>query len=64
VREWGGETHSVLVLDEGFGYRGGRYRSLSQIARLITGAHWSGPRFFGLNGGPKPFSLRQQTAHE
>jgi hypothetical protein len=56
VREWGGETHRVLVLDEGFEYRGRRYRSLSQIARLITGAHWSGPRFFALNLTPRPFS--------
>jgi hypothetical protein len=38
----------VLVLDEGFSYRDKRYRSLTQIAKLITGAHWSGPRFFGL----------------
>ncbi len=48
VREWGGETHSVMVLEGGFEYRGQRYRSLSEIARLITGAHWSGPRFFGV----------------
>jgi hypothetical protein len=54
VREWGGETHSVLVLHEGFEYRGTRYRSLSTIARLITGAHWSGPRFFALNRTPTP----------
>jgi hypothetical protein len=54
VREWGGETHSVLVLEAGFEYRGTRYRSLSQIARLITRAHWSGPRFFALNRTPKP----------
>jgi hypothetical protein len=56
VREWGGKTHSVLVLHEGFEYRGERYRSLSQIARLITGAHWSGPRFFALSRASKPFS--------
>lgn len=56
VREWGGETHSVVVLEGGFEYRGQRYRSLSQIARLITGAHWSGPRFFALGPATKPLS--------
>lgn len=48
VRDWGGETHHVLVLDSGFHYRDRRYASLSQSAREITGAHWSGGRFFGL----------------
>jgi DUF2924 family protein len=48
VREWGGRTHTVIVLDDGFEYDGERYRSLTEIARRITGAHWSGPRFFGL----------------
>lgn len=48
VRDWGGRSHTVLVLDDGFDYQGQRYRSLTEIARLITGAHWSGPRFFGL----------------
>jgi hypothetical protein len=41
-------VHQVLVLEEGFEHEGRHYRSLSQIARAITGAHWSGPRFFGL----------------
>ena len=49
VRAWRGKTHSVLVLDEGFEHLGKRYTSLTQIAREITGAHWSGPRFFGLS---------------
>lgn len=48
VREWHGETHLVRVLDDGFEWRDRHYRSLSAIAREITGAHWSGPRFFGL----------------
>lgn len=48
VREWHGKTYHVLVLDDGFEHQGRRYESLSQIARAITGAHWSGPRFFGL----------------
>lgn len=48
VREWHGRTHSVTVTETGFDYAGRHYRSLSQIAKEITGAHWSGPRFFGL----------------
>ena len=48
VRSWNGATHEVTVLDRGFAYRGKPYRSLSEIAEAITGAHWSGPRFFGL----------------
>ena len=51
LREWNGETHSVLVLDDGFQWRGRPWRSLSAIAREITGTRWSGPRFFGLAGG-------------
>jgi len=48
VREWHGRTHSVEVLQNGFLFEGQTYRSLSEIARRITGSHWSGPRFFGL----------------
>jgi hypothetical protein len=48
VREWHGRTHIVIVTDTGFDYAGSSYKSLTQIAKLITGAHWSGPRFFGL----------------
>lgn len=48
VREWHGRTYHVLVCDEGYEYHQRRYRSLSQIAREITGAAWSGNRFFGL----------------
>ena len=48
VREWHGRTHAVIVLDDAFEFEGRRYRSLTQIACEITGAHWSGPRFFGL----------------
>jgi hypothetical protein len=49
VRQWRGHTHTVLVGEDGFEYDGRRYRSLTVIAERITGAHWSGPRFFGLN---------------
>ena len=48
VREWQNVSHSVLVVDGGFEYNGRRWRSLSAIARAITGTHWSGPTFFGL----------------
>jgi hypothetical protein len=48
VREWNGRTHIVMVKEDGFSYAGQNYRSLSAVARDITGARWSGPRFFGL----------------
>lgn len=48
VREWHGTKHQVSVVKDGFLYRSKRYRSLSQIARTITGTQWSGPLFFGL----------------
>jgi hypothetical protein len=51
VREWRGQTHTITVLEDGFDYEGRRFRSLSQIAKTITGVHWSGPRFFGLATG-------------
>ncbi|WP_235857925.1 DUF2924 domain-containing protein [Marimonas lutisalis] len=50
LREWNGVTHVVDVTDGGYVWKGQAYRSLSAIARAITGAHWSGPRFFGLGG--------------
>jgi hypothetical protein len=48
IREWGDQVHLVNVGARGFEYKGGRYKSLSQIARLITGTRWSGPVFFGI----------------
>jgi hypothetical protein len=48
VREWNGRTISVGVLEKGFAFDNRSWRSLSEIARHVTGAHWSGPRFFGL----------------
>jgi hypothetical protein len=49
VREWGGESHHVLMEEKGrCTYRGKTFASLSALARHITGAHWSGPRFFGV----------------
>jgi Protein of unknown function (DUF2924) len=48
VREWNGKTIAVTATEAGFEWNSDTYRSLSEIARKITGAHWSGPRFFGL----------------
>jgi hypothetical protein len=48
LREWQGVTHQVTVIEDGVLYRGERHRSLSAVARIITGSRWSGPRFFGL----------------
>jgi hypothetical protein len=48
IRQWDGQTHQVTVAEDGFEYKGERYKSLSEIARLITGTRWSGPLFFGL----------------
>jgi hypothetical protein len=50
VREWNGRTERVMVLDEGYAWNGGVYRSLSQVAKTITGTNWNGHRFFGLKG--------------
>lgn len=48
VRDWGGVTHQAKVLEDGILFRGKRYKSLSEVARVITGSRWSGPLFFGL----------------
>ncbi len=48
VRAYGGTVHRVTVVPDGFLWQGAPYRSLSEIARRITGTRWSGPRFFGL----------------
>lgn len=48
VREWNGQTITVEVLEDGYRHADRDWRSLSEIARHVTGSHWSGPRFFGL----------------
>jgi len=48
VREWRGVTHHVTIVEDGFLWNGTRHRSLSTIARAITGTNWNGPRFFGM----------------
>ena len=65
LREWGGDTYVVIALEDGFEFEGRRYRSLTKIAWVITGAHWSGPRFFGLKRAPKAFAEQAvETDHE
>ena len=57
MREWQSVTHEVRVLDRGVLYKRKRYRSLSEVAQLITGAHWNGPQFFGVR------SRKQEASH-
>lgn len=52
MREWEGVQHRVMALQEGFAWNGSTYRSLSHVARAITGTRWSGPRFFGTGKTP------------
>jgi hypothetical protein len=59
LREWQGRSHEVLVLNDGFSWQATHYRSLSAIARKITGTAWSGPLFFGLRSNrsaPRPLA--------
>lgn len=61
IREWHGQTHTVIILDNGVEWRGQRYASLSIVAREITGARWSGPRFFGVGTGASASSSSGQV---
>ena len=56
VREWHGQRHEVTVIDGGFEYGGKTFRSLSAVAKAITGQHWNGPLFFGLKKRKEPKS--------
>ena len=56
IRDWRGQSHRVTVLERGVSYRQRNYRSLSEVARIITGTRWSGPRFFGLKSRSKETS--------
>jgi hypothetical protein len=62
VREWNGRIERVMVLDEGYAWNGGVYRSLSQVAKAITGTNWNGHRFFGLKGVRNGISRRKEIA--
>lgn len=57
VREYNGKLHEVTVLDTGYEYEGQNYRSLTEIAKIITGTKWSGPTFFGYKRPGKRTSL-------
>jgi hypothetical protein len=63
VREWQGRTYDVLVLDDGFSWQGTNHRSLSAIARKITGTAWSGPLFFGLKPNRSATGHSSQPAY-
>lgn len=59
LREWHGSTYEATVLDDGVLFQGKKYRSLSEVARAITGVRWSGPLFFGLKK-----NLKKECPHE
>ena len=56
VREWEGGSQRVMVMADGYAWNGTTHRSLSQVARAITGTRWNGPRFFGLRDSRAPAS--------
>jgi Protein of unknown function (DUF2924). len=60
LRQWKDRVHVVEVAPDGYQYKGARYDSLSEIARLITGTRWSGPLFFGLKSKPVTDSKEAQ----
>ena len=49
VRDWHGVGHTAIVLEDGFEYDGKHWKTLTVVARAITGTHWNGPLFFGLS---------------
>ena len=61
VREWNGKVHAVLVTEDDLLFEDRRFSSLSHVARAITGARWSGPRFFGLKRPAMP--PRKEVSH-
>lgn len=64
LREWGGVLHRVEVREDGYIFQQRSYRSLSAIAEAITGTHWSGPRFFGLNKRTITCTTQQKAKYE
>ena len=62
MREWRGQRYDVLILDNGFEFKGRTYQSLTAIAKEITGTHWSGPRFFGLKRPARDMEPSQYAA--
>lgn len=64
VREWQGRTYVVTVTENGFDHDGETHGSLTAIAQRITGAHWSGPRFFGLrSSGARAAEVVSEAGH-
>jgi hypothetical protein len=62
IREWKGHTHEVTVLENGFNWNGESYRSLSAIAKAITGTRWNGHMFFGLRSRKSPRAVAGSTS--
>ena len=62
VREWQGTLHSVMVMEDGYAWNCVTYRSLSEVARAITGTRWNGPRFFGLRATKEKTGRTQKRA--
>jgi hypothetical protein len=62
VREWKGRLERVMIVDDGYAWNGGVYRSLSRVAKAITGTNWNGHRFFGLNGTTSGAANRKRSA--
>jgi Protein of unknown function (DUF2924) len=62
IRVWQDKTHIVTVLADGFEWNGSRYRSLSEIARSMTGTRWNGLVFFGVKPRPSDSKNRQREA--
>ena len=63
LREWNGRMIEVTILEEGYQFENRLYTSLSQIAEHVTGTHWSGPRFFGLNNRSRVNGSHQLGTH-
>jgi hypothetical protein len=61
VREWQGQLERVMILEEGFAWNGQTFRSLSQVAKAMTGTTWNGHRFFGLRQGMSISSCRTRS---
>ena len=62
VREWNGRLERVMILDDGYAWNDSVYRSLSQVAKAITGTNWNGHRFFGLKGTTSGPANRKRSA--
>lgn len=61
LREWNGVTHVVERTEAGYLWKGEVHASLSAIAKAITGAHWSGPRFFGVKAAPRAAANKKRV---